>query len=644
MRSARADRSGRPGRAAAISALALGCLGVLCVTPPAAASETEGGTPCVPANGCYHNLAEWQNDLPGPDVVVVTDDAGIALAREVDGPPQFDNFPLCEDLPVCRLRFWRSDAEMWVPELRNSFELEALEFSGGTPPAYGMTYNDQEGSPLPHFEEAISIGDIDNWEDDDFHFEFLDGPPVHAFGFELRDSTGDPVESLRVYDRRGFSVATYAMADADSNSTGVFVGVISDEPILRVKFDEGAGGDDIAVADPRFGPTVDTTREVLRLPADVPQVVFGLDVAIDGPQLAVAACGSGTGRVSLFHREPDGGGWRDVDPNATALGVRVGSDEYCRGLDLDGQRIAMSSRSGATGTVRVALVPRSATAGLIQSVDLAGPQESMGWLVDLDGARLVTMGQSEGRVYEAPDPVGNPLIWAQVGQLQSSDPVEFFDAVSLDRDTVVAGVATFDGSSGADSGAVLVFERDAGGPGAWQQVRRLDAPDAEAGARFGASVALDGDRLVVGAPEHFSDDGGRAYVFSRNSGGAGNWGHVATLEPLFRETDGLFGASVALAPSDSVFVGSPGSNRPSGPEIGLVLRYDSVGTHQWSEPTELEFHRARGGEQWGAALAVDGTSLLSGSGGGFAYFYDPVGIFTGDFESGDLGFWSSVAR
>ncbi|NJP04964.1 MAG: hypothetical protein HC837_04715 [Chloroflexaceae bacterium] len=66
---------------------------------------------------------------------------------------------------------------------------------------------------------------------------------------------------------------------------------------------------------------------------------------------------------------------------------------------------------------------------------------------------------------------------------------------------------------------------------------------------FGRAVAIDGDTVVVGAPE--SDMGnasgqGSAYIFERNAGGADAWGQVARLLPARPATENRAGYAVAI--------------------------------------------------------------------------------------------------
>ena len=126
-------------------------------------------------------------------------------------------------------------------------------------------------------------------------------------------------------------------------------------------------------------------------------------------------------------------------------------------------------------------------------------------------------------------------LFGQVARLEAGDgeALDYFGfAVALDGDVAAAGAYRDDDACPADpncdSGAVYLFARDQGGPDGWGQVIKLTAGDAGQSAQFGWSVALDGDRLVVGSPG--DDEGGAyagaAYLFERNAGGADNWGQV----------------------------------------------------------------------------------------------------------------------
>jgi hypothetical protein len=99
----------------------------------------------------------------------------------------------------------------------------------------------------------------------------------------------------------------------------------------------------------------------------------------------------------------------------------------------------------------------------------------------------------------------------------------FGESVSISGDTLVVGAPWEDGGYGdlfSYAGAAYVFERNQGGADAWGQVTKPTASDAQSGDRFGESISISGDTLVVGAAYEDGGDGdpldmaGVAYVFS----------------------------------------------------------------------------------------------------------------------------------
>ena len=101
------------------------------------------------------------------------------------------------------------------------------------------------------------------------------------------------------------------------------------------------------------------------------------------------------------------------------------------------------------------------------------------------------------------------------------------------------------------SGSVGANEND------FIQTTKLLASDGAEWDQFGNSVSISGDRVLVGATSD-SDDGyrsGSAYIFSRNHGGADNWGQAQKINASDGAEDDLFGRSVAIS-RDRVLVGA----------------------------------------------------------------------------------------
>jgi len=159
----------------------------------------------------------------------------VGLADEVAAPPGPDAFL------GARVTF--SDTSTG---LCHSFDIQALE------PGAGITFDDNEPSENPAFDAALSIGDIDHFEDDDFRIGLFAGAPIFAVGFFLVDNDPHPRESMVVSLADGsFAVIDGSLLPSSVNGRA-FVGFVADVPITQIQFDERPDRNDIGIADLRF--------------------------------------------------------------------------------------------------------------------------------------------------------------------------------------------------------------------------------------------------------------------------------------------------------------------------------------------------------------------------------------------------------
>ena len=156
------------------------------------------------------------------------------------------------------------------------------------------------------------------------------------------------------------------------------------------------------------------------------------------------------------------------------------------------------------------------------------------------------------------------------------------------------------------AGSVHVFGLD--DDGAWGEKAVLSSESVEVGDGFGAALAVDGNTLLVGAP---MTRGGRgaAYVFSRPRADA-PWGAVTILRSATRREGDEFGAAVAID-GEFALVGSPGRGGP-----GAVVVFRLLGG-AWTEVATLEGSEVSLSERFGSALALEGNRLLVGAPGPF---------------------------
>ena len=113
-----------------------------------------------------------------------------------------------------------------------------------------------------------------------------------------------------------------------------------------------------------------------------------------------------------------------------------------------------------------------------------------------------------------------------------------------------------------NQGAAYVFARNQGGTGVWAQVQELAVADGVVWDHFGHSVAIAGDTVTVGAPDHpvgGTDDQGAAYVFVRDRGGVDSWGQAQELAAADGAEGDEFGSAIALS-GHTILIGAPNSH------------------------------------------------------------------------------------
>ncbi len=230
---------------------------------------------------------------------------------------------------------------------------------------------------------------------------------------------------------------------------------------------------------------------------------------------------------------------------------------------------------------------------------------------------------------------------------------DFGISVAVSGDTVVVG-AYGAADAGPDSGSAYVFVRSGG---SWTEQDRLTASDATAGDHFGNSVAVSGDTVVVGA-YRAADAGpgsGSAYVFVRSGG---SWTEQDRLTASDAAADDRFGRSVAVS-GDTVVVGAYGDDDPDyGSMSGSAYVFVRSGG-SWTERAMLTADEDSAADDYfGRSVAVSGDTVVVGAYGdddggsrsGSAYVfvrteygYDPQAKLTAADAAADDFFGRSVA-
>ena len=196
--------------------------------------------------------------------------------------------------------------------------------------------------------------------------------------------------------------------------------------------------------------------------------------------------------------------------------------------------------------------------------------------------------------------------WTEVARLSASDGIEgtgFGTAVTLSGDVALIS------SSGRDekTGAVYVFRRDA--DGLWSEHAKLAGSDTQAGDGFGATLALDGDVMLAGAPSQ-NESTGAVYVF-RHDAASDTWTEAGKLEAAGLEEGNSFGSTLGIQ-NGFLYAGAP---RFGGREGAVFVFEQDADTGEWTQQTRLAPFAAQRNNQFGASIAFDGDDVWIGTPG-----------------------------
>ena len=227
--------------------------------------------------------------------------------------------------------------------------------------------------------------------------------------------------------------------------------------------------------------------------------------------------------------------------------------------------------------------------------------------------------------------------WNQRAYLKASNGATsdlFGVRVAVSFDVVVVGASgedanpRNDGISNGNSGAAYVFIRSGTG---WIQQAYLKASNSGAEDRFGSSLAVSGDTLVVGAfgedssttgvnstSNNSSSNSGAAYVFVRNGN---TWSEQAYLKASNTGSVDYFGASVAIS-GDTIVVGAYGedssstgvNSTPNESSSGSGAAYVFVRSGStWTQQAYLKASNTDSNDIFGISVAVSGDIIVVGA-------------------------------
>ena len=146
-----------------------------------------------------------------------------------------------------------------------------------------------------------------------------------------------------------------------------------------------------------------------------------------------------------------------------------------------------------------------------------------------------------------------------------------------------------------------------------KQIQTISPPSKGAYDHFGASVAVSGNILALGAPrfDSFWEDSGAVYLYHKIDG---KWQYLQKLQANAPRQGGLFGYTLALVDS-YLYVGEPGSELKQSGKVHIFLQQSSS-SNGWSWIRSLsrpDDCRLNTEDSFGSSVSSSGKRLLIGS-------------------------------
>jgi len=351
---------------------------------------------------------------------------------------------------------------------------------------------------------------------------------------------------------------------------------------------------------------------------------FGASVAIAGNQAFVGEPrGATPGVVHVYTRT--GNAWKATGmlsaPNGTpndGFGSTIAADNTSLLVARLDPPFGSDSARGSVHVYRRQSSGQWAESGVL-SLEGRPALAAFGSSIVLSGdvAYIGAPGEGNGSVYAYRRGADGNFVAAGKVPVESSETADRFgSSLAIDGDWLAVGAP----GRASNKGAAIVFKRST--DGSWKQDAVLTSTRGGDNARFGSSLLLKANRLLVGAPAALSSTSagqvGMVALFDY-SPIAESWKERRDFAP-FDLSPARFGAAMAWA-ADEIWIGAPQSERG----MGRVFRVRQGADSSWSGMNVLEVADVEPGAGFAGAIAVVGDVAAigmpsDGGGGGTVMF------------------------
>lgn len=346
---------------------------------------------------------------------------------------------------------------------------------------------------------------------------------------------------------------------------------------------------------------------------------LGVSVAIAQDWAIIGAPNDMSGEGSVYMYKLENGTWVEKQKIVNIFGNS--GEHFGYDVDIDGDYAIISSPWEAVagiiskGSVRV--FKREADNWVLDSwiyENTSAGGTIFGKSIALSNDRLVTTDYDDVHVYLRNGNTWNLEATLSFQDTQGSSAIKGYN-VDIDDDTIIVGDAYESSNDITWSGAVYIFEYNGV---SWLQEARFDRGNSvDPNLHYGWSVTISGDIAAVGSHEDYFNssnvDPGTVYTLFKDS--SANWGTGDNLFPA-EENDirDRFGASLSLS-GNVLVVGAYGSVLDGGKAFIFEKNNE---TGMWYEVNVLSGSDTSSGilvdgPEFGFAVAVDNHNIIVGS-------------------------------
>ena len=377
-----------------------------------------------------------------------------------------------------------------------------------------------------------------------------------------------------------------------------------------------------------------TFQEIQKINHANPAIIdyFGRTVAISENYALVGTIRRDDyGVAYLYQKDPITGTWVLLKTLQSNDRVRHERFSWTMAITDDYAIISASTKSGHTGAVYIFYKDHGGVNNWgqfkkIQSSDIEGGDTfGVGLAVSNDylvvGAyREDTGGTSVGAAYIFHKDHGGADNWGEIKKIQAGDGLEwdqFGEEVAIHGENIIVNATGVD-TGGENAGAAYIFSKNHGGADNWGLVKKIQSSDIEEKDRFGGSVAISDDYAIVSAEREDvgGEQAGAAYIFYKNEGGANNWGEVKKIQASDKQANAQFGVSMSLSTDHYLLISAPNEGECAlGSGAVYLFHKDEGGADNWGEVQRITTSDKEKGDGLGQSYgtAISCSNILLGA-------------------------------